>query len=291
MLHDDRELRQEAGRAEAALAELEGMADTRARSIAFEAVQSLVELYGSGLQRITDSLRSHDPSLLDEIADDELVGHLLILHDLHPLKVEGRVLLALEDVRPYLQSHGGDVELLEIDQGVARIRLEGTCNGCPSSASTLKLAIEEAMRQRAPDVERVEAVNLQPAASEGSFIPLTSIHSTHSRLEQAGQAVQWETVSDLDHPTPGNITTISCSGEQLIVLWLEQAPYAYRDRCASCGGSLADGEMLGDVLTCKSCQMRYDVHHAGVGIDDPKLHLEPLPLLHDGPTVQIALRA
>ena len=61
---------------------------------------------------------------------------------------------ALDEVRPYLASHGGDVELLGVEDGVVRLRLEGSCNGCPSSAMTLKLAIEEAIARAAPDVER-----------------------------------------------------------------------------------------------------------------------------------------
>ena len=64
---------------------------------------------------------------------------------------------ALDDVRPYLGSHGGDVELLAVEDGVARVRLAGTCNGCPSSTVTLRNAIEDAILRAAPDVERIEA--------------------------------------------------------------------------------------------------------------------------------------
>jgi Fe-S cluster biogenesis protein NfuA len=64
---------------------------------------------------------------------------------------------ALDDVRPYLGSHGGDVELLGIDDGVARLRLGGTCNGCPSSTVTLRSAIEEAVMRAAPELERIHA--------------------------------------------------------------------------------------------------------------------------------------
>jgi Fe-S cluster biogenesis protein NfuA len=64
---------------------------------------------------------------------------------------------ALEGVRPYLGSHGGDVELLGVEDGVARLRLAGTCNGCPSSTVTLQNAIEEALLKAAPDLERIDA--------------------------------------------------------------------------------------------------------------------------------------
>jgi Fe-S cluster biogenesis protein NfuA len=115
---------------------------------AVEAVQAVVELYGEALARI---VAGADP------VEDELVSQLLLVHDLHPVDIETRCRRALEEVRPYLGSHGGDVEFLGVEGGVARLRLAGTCNGCPSSTVTLKNAIEEALLKAAPDLERIEA--------------------------------------------------------------------------------------------------------------------------------------
>jgi Fe-S cluster biogenesis protein NfuA len=140
---DDAEVRELVARVESLLGDL----DERAT----EAVRALVELYGEALRRITERTQ------LDQLVEDELITHLLLVHDLHPVDVETRVRRALEDVRPYLGSHGGDVELLAVEEGVARVRLEGTCNGCPSSAVTLRNAIEEAIMRAAPELERVDA--------------------------------------------------------------------------------------------------------------------------------------
>jgi Fe-S cluster biogenesis protein NfuA len=118
-----------------------------------ELVQALVDLYGEGLARIV----AHDPACVAGVADDELVSHLLLLHGLHPVPVEERVRGALDDVRPYLEQHGGDVELLGVEEGVARLRLQGSCNGCPSSTATLRHAIEDAIQRVAPDIEEVRA--------------------------------------------------------------------------------------------------------------------------------------
>jgi Fe-S cluster biogenesis protein NfuA len=137
---DDAEVRELVARVESLLGNL----DARAT----EAVQALVELYGEALRRF---LAGADP------VEDELLSHLLLVHDLHPVDAEARVRQALEEVRPYLGSHGGDVELLGVSDGVARVRLGGTCNGCPSSAVTLRNAIEEAIMSAAPELERVEA--------------------------------------------------------------------------------------------------------------------------------------
>jgi Fe-S cluster biogenesis protein NfuA len=150
-------------RVDALLDRLDALPDPAAREAATATVQALLELYGEGLRRVVTTLGEPQTRAL---ADDELVGHLLLLHDLHPLGVEQRVRDALDGVRPYLGSHGGDVELLGIETGVVRLRLQGSCEGCPASTQTLKLAIEEAILQAAPDVERVEAEGVaEPAAA------------------------------------------------------------------------------------------------------------------------------
>jgi Fe-S cluster biogenesis protein NfuA len=146
---DDGEVRELVARVESLLEQLDPNAT--------ETVQALVELYGEALARF---VAGADP------VEDELLSHLLLVHDLHPVDVETRVRQALENVRPYLGSHGGDVELLGVSDGVAQLRLGGTCNGCPSSTVTLRNAIEEAIMRAAPDLQRIEAEGVaepQPA--------------------------------------------------------------------------------------------------------------------------------
>jgi len=149
-MHDS-EVRERVGRVEELLAAIEGNPG------AVEAVAGVVELYGEGLRRIVAG---------GVDTDDELVAHLLLLHDLHPEDVETRVARALDEVRPYLGSHGGDVELLGVVDGVARVRLTGTCDGCPSSAATLQHAIEEAVARAAPELEGIDAEGVAEPAPQ-----------------------------------------------------------------------------------------------------------------------------
>jgi Fe-S cluster biogenesis protein NfuA len=142
---DDADVRERVARVEELLGSIEG--DARA----LEAVQAVVELYGEALERVVASAGAA------AFADDELLSHLLLVHGLHPEDVETRVARALDEVRPYLGSHGGDVELLGVEGGVARVRLGGTCDGCASSAVTLTNAIETAIARAAPELEGVEA--------------------------------------------------------------------------------------------------------------------------------------
>jgi Fe-S cluster biogenesis protein NfuA len=152
-------------RVDALLDELDSVADEPARATATALVQALLELYGDGLARIVDHVAERDDgALADALAGDELVAQLLLLHGLHPVPLEARVRGALDEVRPYLKTHGGGVELLGIDAGVVRLQLQGSCSGCPSSAVTLKHAVEEAIHKAAPDVAEIVAEDApQPA--------------------------------------------------------------------------------------------------------------------------------
>jgi Fe-S cluster biogenesis protein NfuA len=150
--------RENVARLERRLAALEALPEADSRALAFEAVQGVIELYGAGLARIVELV----PELIPRLAEDELVAHLLMLHDLHPVSVRERVEGALQTARPYLATHGGNVELVSVSEGVVRVHLQGTCNGCASSTVTLKSAIEEAIFKAAPEVVRVDAEGTAP---------------------------------------------------------------------------------------------------------------------------------
>jgi Fe-S cluster biogenesis protein NfuA len=65
---------------------------------------------------------------------------------------------ALADIRPSLQSDGGDVELVDVENGIVKVRLTGACGGCPMSQMTLKQGIETYIKKEVPEILSVEAV-------------------------------------------------------------------------------------------------------------------------------------
>ena len=144
---------------DALLRETEQQADPAARQRLQKVVQAILELHGLGLQRLLEHVTEAGDSgqgILDACCRDDVVSGLLVLHNLHPLDVEARVLQALDSVRPFLRSHGGNVELLEVCDGVVRLRLQGSCHHCPSSAATMQQTVEQAIYARAPEVTLVE---------------------------------------------------------------------------------------------------------------------------------------
>ena len=157
-MSEGQDLRAVGSRIEELLGRIRSAGDPATAETAEEIVRLVVELYGAGLERTVELA---GPEVLERLVGDELVASLLVLHGLHPKDTETRVVEALDQVRPYLGSHAGGVELVGVDpEGVVHLRLEGSCDGCPSSTMTVKLAIERAIEEAAPEVTAVEVENL-----------------------------------------------------------------------------------------------------------------------------------
>lgn len=160
---DEREFQTRLNRLDELLIETEQALDPAARMRLQEVVQAILELHGSGLQRLLEHITDAGEAgrrIRDACARDGIVAGLLLLHDLHPFDVETRVRQALDSVRPALRSHGGNVDLIEINDGMVRLRLQGSCHHCPSSAVTMQQTIEDAILGLAPEIHTVEVDGL-----------------------------------------------------------------------------------------------------------------------------------
>lgn len=267
---------------------LEAVPPGRSRELAEELARLLVGLYGEGLGHVVALLNERDPGLVLDLADDELVGSLFLLHDLHPVDVDTRVRRALDRVRPYLGSHAGGVAYLGVDaDGVAHLRLEGHCDGCPSSTMTVRTAIEGALRETAPDLAGIEVEGV----SEPAPTPLLQVGIGPPpgwRAPVAAEVSGWAALPETGPPT-GHARSVPVAGERVAVCAVRGTLYAYRDACAACGASLDGSTLDGTVLTCAGCGARFDVRLAGTGLDGTTAHLDPLPLLSDSAGARVAL--
>lgn len=157
---NSQEFQRRLGRVDELIAALEGALDPKVREQTRELIQTLLDLHATGLERILDAVHATGApgaAVIDELGRDQLVSGVLLLHGLHPLDLETRVRTALETVSPRLGLHGGSVELVSVsDDGAVRIKLEGNCNGCPSSRITLHSTIEEELYTAAPDITSLE---------------------------------------------------------------------------------------------------------------------------------------
>ncbi|GAA5195563.1 hypothetical protein GCM10023322_62520 [Rugosimonospora acidiphila] len=134
-----------------------------ARDTAIGLVEALLALYGEGLVRIVGAgARLGGDAFTAELAADELVSHLLLLHGLHPQAVPERIGLAIERLEPRL--NGARADLVEVGAGAARLRVSGT-SGCGSSRAAVNAALDEAVRAAAPEVTRVEVEHVARPAT------------------------------------------------------------------------------------------------------------------------------
>ena len=270
--------------------------DGGAADAAEELVRLLVGLYGDGLSHIVAALAGDGEAgraMLGQLADDPVVEGLLMLHGLHPLDVDARIQRALDRVRPYLGSHAGGVQYLGVsEEGVARLRLEGTCHGCPSSTVTVKLAIEGAVQEAAPEVTEVVVEGMtappEPALLQIGPRPgaVTAV-PPGAGLPADSAGGEWVTLPDIGPPSSRPVTA-SAGGVTVLVCAVRGTLYAYRDGCPSCGSAMGGGRLDREVLTC-SCGARYDVSRAGAGLGNLAAHLDPLPLLADSQGVRVAV--
>lgn len=280
-------------RVEALLAQLRRQGGDPAVETGEELVRELVAYYGEGLAVIVGAVSEAAPEILAALMADPLVESQLVLHGLHPLSLDERIEQALDQVRPYLGSHAGGVAYLGVDDaGVAHLRLDGSCNGCPSSTVTVKLTIEEALLGAVPELTGIEVegtarreqllqIGLRPGAAPAA----------------AGAAGHvWLHPSRADLPVAGRVRRADLDGRPVLLARLGESYLAYADSCPACARSLLgdspprEGVALeGEVLGCVPCGARYDVRLAGRAADRTGRRLEPLPLLDDVSGIRVAV--
>jgi len=288
-------VRQVGDRIEVLLGELRLQASPEVGAKVEEVIGLLVELYGAGLERILEVVNEDAEAaapLLKRFTDDKFIESLLVLHGIHPVDVDTRIEAALDQARPYLGSHAGGVEYLGVDDdGVAHLKLEGSCHGCPSSTVTVKLTLEQAIAEAAPEVIRVqvEGVAEAPTGPSPSLIqiqtrPGSGSGSNSGTSDSAADAANsWMPVNAVGL-LPGEKRIQMIEGMEVLICSAVGNLYAYRNACASCGASLQDAALLDEALRCSRCGTLYNVRLAGRSVhtsDGSSVHLDPLPLLQD----------
>jgi Fe-S cluster biogenesis protein NfuA/nitrite reductase/ring-hydroxylating ferredoxin subunit len=299
---EERELQKRLARVDVLVGELLQLPDPASRAMIEELLSTVLDIHGEALSRMLDALGPRgEPAtdrLLHVMADDDMIRGILLLHGLHPMDLRTRVEGALESVRPYMQSHGGGVELLDVAGDTVRIRLVGHCQGCPSSTVTLKLAVEKAIYEAAPDVVAIDVADELTTAPAGppSIAGLVALPMVASAPRPAVKATpaptgEWVTVgarsTDIGN---GAVLRTSVDGAGVLIARSGDVFYAYVAHCPACTGSMEGATLDGAALVCAACSMRYDIRRAGSGIGSDH-RIEPLPLLEEGGVLRIAVLA
>jgi nitrite reductase/ring-hydroxylating ferredoxin subunit/Fe-S cluster biogenesis protein NfuA len=262
------ELAKAADDALAAVAELDD--DARKSAVALrDAVEAITK---DGLVKLVRALRADERGrelLADALTIPEVYA-LFRTHDIIKPTLAHRVAEALELVKPYLQSHGGSIELAGVEGDTALVRLQGSCTGCSMSAQTLRQGVEEAVKSRVPEIKRVQQVT--ETAVPGLIVLEPMITAT-----SAGEGwIEGPAVADIPHGRP----SAAAGGAVLIVREAERI-FAYRNECPHMGMPLDGGSLDGTVLTCPSHGFRYDVT-TGECMTASHVQLLPVPLRVEG---------
>lgn len=244
--------------------------DEGARNRAVALKQAVEAFHKAGLTTIIQRLKA-DPrgkELLFELVDDPLVYALFAMHGLVRLDLATRVARVLEQVRPFMQSHGGDVELVEVRETTVFVRLHGACNGCSMSAVTLREGVEEAILSQIPEIRQVEVLPNEPG-------PALILPEAIGVRAETG----WTRGPRVEDVPPGTMVALRAGPVEALIVNLDNRLSAFRNACAHQGLPL-DGGLLDPATGTLTCPWHGFCFDAGSGecLTAPQAQLEPFPL-------------
>lgn len=268
-------LEQLAERVDKAIAEVQAL-DPEQRGKAMALKSTIEEFHKVGLTHIVKKLKD-DPEgkkLLFELVDEPTVYALFAMHGLVRADLKTQVQRVIEMVRPYMQSHGGDVTLVDVKGKTVYVRLSGNCNGCSMSSVTLRNTVEESLAEHVPEIEKVEVVPTDPEP-DPSPPGLVQLNAGPAKSEDHGW-VEGPLVDDVGTDKP---FAFQSGEEQILLINSMKGLRAYRNACAHQGLPL-DGGMLdheNGTITCPWHGFQFD-SESGECFSAPQCQLEPFPL-------------
>ena len=227
--------------------------------------------------------------------DHPIAASVLAMYDLVPLDEYTQVEEALDEVRPYIESHGGGLDLLEVDGGIVHVRLSGSCQGCAASAMTLRRGVEEKLRERIAWFEEIVAHDPEPEPAVAGGLPMIQV-DPRARTPAAGggELLQiahlkrpvFVDVGRLEELADGAMTVADVDDNAILIINLGGEPYAFRNVCPVDGRNPLDGGRLtGTVLVCPWHNCAYDAR-SGKRVDDEPggvaLAVVPIAVSSDG---------
>lgn len=174
---EEQQVRKQAQEIERLIREIETITDPELRAKLVTLVQSIMAFHAAGIERLMKIIRDDvelSRSILNELANDNLVASLLLLYGVHPFSIEVRVEQALDRLRSNAVLNGGNIELLGISDGIVRLEVQNQKN-CQSSKQALRAAVEEALYEAAPDATEIQFVEEAQKEASVSFVPLISL--------------------------------------------------------------------------------------------------------------------
>lgn len=261
-------------------------AEPAVRDAVFELMNGIDALHRGGITRLVEILvEASGEDVMERLAADDQAAPILDLYDLLPLNEREQIDEALESVRPYIHSHGGEVEVLDVVDGIVHVRLQGACNGCAGSAVTLRRGVEEALRNGYAGFRGME-VHEPPAAAPtpAGFVSLEGLRASAGRLRKP----EWTAIAATDDIPIGSARTFETAGVAVLLCNVSGEIYGFRNECLDCRMPIGESTLSGPVLVCPWQNCAYDAR-TGRRADGEEGRLQIFPVAVVDGLVKLAL--
>jgi nitrite reductase/ring-hydroxylating ferredoxin subunit/Fe-S cluster biogenesis protein NfuA len=244
--------------------------DDQQRNTLQALTQAHDELHKAAFTRLIRALKENPAAMtaLKGAVADEVVYAVLRYHGIVKASLHERVDLALESVRPYLQSHDGNVELVEIIlPDTVIIRLLGSCDGCPASSLTLSEGVEKAIKEHCPEITTIKkakgGVTAQPV--DGATVNFVSPFASNEDKD-------WLLVCSLDDVPAADIKVATVNGNEVLLSRFGDKVTCYQNACAHMGMPMDMGPVNNAILVCPHHGFEYSLE-SGECLTAPKVQL------------------
>ncbi|RCJ29083.1 hypothetical protein A6770_01450 [Nostoc minutum NIES-26] len=272
-----KEFIQEINRFEAIISEW----DESQRSVAVGLKRAIEALHKEALTRLIKSLKQESMSPLRLAVADEVVYAVLLYHELVKPTILERIQTALEEVRPGLKSHSGDIELVAFKPpDTVEVKLIGSCSSCPASTLTLSQGVEQAIKNHCPEITKVIAVNDTSVASNAN----SSLISPFSPQVTS----TWVKVTNVDKIPEFGVFAVKVVGHSLILYRQGINITCYCNACTHLASPLDTGKVENGIITCPSHGFQYNLETGEcLTATDVPLQSYPVQIKGDKVFVQI----
>lgn len=241
--------------------------DERERMTVRALKRAIDDLNKEGIARLIRALKKSPEAMsaLKEAVSDEIVYSVLRHHELVKPSLQERIESALDSVRPMLQAHGGNVELVSVEPpSKATVRLIGACSGCPASELTLSEGVEKAIKEQCPEI--IEIVKAKGICTTGTPVNFVSPFAR-------GKDKVWQFAANFDELSENVLVVREVDGQSVILARLENNVVCYQNACAHLGVPLDKSELKDGVLTCSYHSFEYLIK-SGECLTVPEVQLQ-----------------
>jgi Fe-S cluster biogenesis protein NfuA/nitrite reductase/ring-hydroxylating ferredoxin subunit len=305
---NDEEFRQTTTHLHMLIRQMETLPYPEVQEKVFEMLQALDRLHREGIWRLVNLLKLEGQTeLIDRASEDEAIKTLLLLYDLLPGDPLLQVEKALDSIRPYLHTHGGEVEVLDVVDGVVHLSLVGSCQGCAGSDITLQRGIETVLREEFSGFKGIEVHEppIQGRQAQGGLITFDEVASeAQPHVQPAAQAHAqpsgnrslsapvFKTVARLDSLPVGATLPVALENKNALLANVDGEIYAVGAQCPGSEYPLTFAKLEDAQITCPWHGEVFDVR-SGKRMDDgqdpDRQRLPVYPVALQGNEVRIAV--